>query len=70
MEELIKDLARFGYILVYYYPLNAFMIVDESGNFRDYISTMFAERVAEHGYAFSCGVLPDVRGLYVRFRAV
>lgn len=70
MEELFKDLARFGYHLAYYEPLGAWKVVDASGNLRDFISSMFAERVAEHGFAFSCGVLPDVRGLYVRFRSV
>lgn len=70
MEELFKDLARFGYHLAYYEPLGAWKVVDESGNLRDFISTFFAEIVAEHGFAFSCGVLPTISGLYVRFRAV
>lgn len=70
MEELFKDLARFGYHLAYYEPLGAWKVVDEAGSLRDFISSIFAEKVADHGFVFSCGVLPNDGGLYVRFRAL
>ena len=66
MEQLLKDLKKLGYELVYYEPLEAWRVVDYFAGINDYLPAAFAELVFRHGFIFSVGSTLEGDGLYVK----
>lgn len=70
MEDLLKDLSKLGYGLVYYEPLESWKVVDYIAGMDDYLTSDFVKVAFSHGFIFSVGTTLEGDGLCVEFKSV
>ena len=68
MEDLLKDLGKLGYGLVYYEPLESWKVVDYIAGINDFLTSDFVKCIFRHGFIFSVGTTLEGDGLCVSFK--
>lgn len=68
MEDLLKDLDKLGYGLVYYEQLESWKVVDYIAGINDYLTSDFVKVVFSHGFIFSVGTTLEGDGLVVELK--
>ena len=67
MEQLLKDLKKLGYELVYDELSESWKVVDYTDLINDFLPSAFSEIVFRHGYIFSVGIAFSGDFLVVKF---